>query len=359
MKIAILSMQRVTNFGSVLQAYSLRQMIEDVTGERVEFIDIEEDYICPSKKSITSDSDCTEPEVLSRDIFSRAKRWTNTRLSSWNKRKIYKFMTDTLQLTENNCNAYDVVVVGSDEVLNHRGGVNLQLHGAVKRAGRVITYAASCGSAIIEDIAVEDRTRVREALGNFSAVSVRDEVTKEYLQQMYDGDIHHHLDPVLVGNLGRMEHRRVPIKNYLLVYAYGHRIRNPKEIEFIQQYAKEKGLKTVAIGGSQTWCDMYIPVSPFRAMDYFYHADAVVTDTFHGSIFSVIHHKKFAVIMRRSNRGKLSSLLKDLELEERIVPEMEMLKGVLDREIQYDAVDETIEKERMRTCEYLRENLKG
>ena len=39
MKIAILSMQRVINYGSVLQAYSLKEIIESITGEHVDFID--------------------------------------------------------------------------------------------------------------------------------------------------------------------------------------------------------------------------------------------------------------------------------------------------------------------------------
>lgn len=39
MEIAILSMQRVINYGSVLQAYSLKGIIEDITGEQVDFID--------------------------------------------------------------------------------------------------------------------------------------------------------------------------------------------------------------------------------------------------------------------------------------------------------------------------------
>ena len=42
MKIAILSMQKIINYGSVLQAYSLQQIVEDITGTKVDFIDIEE-----------------------------------------------------------------------------------------------------------------------------------------------------------------------------------------------------------------------------------------------------------------------------------------------------------------------------
>ena len=51
MKIAILSMQKVYNYGSVLQAYSLKKIIEDITGEEVDFLNpILEDSIETSMK---------------------------------------------------------------------------------------------------------------------------------------------------------------------------------------------------------------------------------------------------------------------------------------------------------------------
>lgn len=354
MKIAILSMQRVLNFGSVLQAYSLQKILERVTGENVQFLDIEEDRVCVSKKTVFEESDPREEKQLSRGFFSRVKRWTITRLSSWNKKKIRRFMRETLNLTEkNNDNHYDMVVVGSDEVFNHRHGVNLQLHGDVRQAERVITYAASIGSARVEDISADDLLLVRDSMTHFAAVSVRDSASKQYVQALYDGNVQHHLDPVLVGDLRDRKHRRVWLKHYLLVYAYGYRIKSVEEIDTIQKYAKDRGLKIVAVGGSQPWCDLYIPLSPFRLMDYFYYADAVVTDTFHGSIFSIINQKRFAVIIRNTNENKIRGLLEDMNLEDRAVQRMDRLAEVLDTPIEYQAVNRILDREKKRTHDYL------
>lgn len=354
MRIAILSMQRVLNFGSVLQAYSLQKILERITGENIQFIDIEEDRICFSMKTVFEESCLGEEKPLSRNLFSRAKRWTIKRLSSWNKKKIRRFMRKTLNLTEsNNDSNYDVVVVGSDEVFNHRWGVNLQLHGDVKQANHVISYAASAGSAMVEDISAEDRQVVREAMAHFSAISVRDTATQSYAELLYDGNVHHHLDPVLVGDLGERKHRRVWIKNYLLVYAYGHRIKTVEEIDAIRKYAQDRGLKIVAVGGSQPWCDLYIPLSPFRLLDYFYYADAVVTDTFHGSIFSIINQKRFAVITRKTNENKIRGLLEDVNLRSREVQNMDQLEKVLDAPIDYQAVKQILDREKQKTHRYL------
>ena len=347
-------MQRVLNFGSVLQAYSLQNMLEGITGEHIEFLDIEEERVCFSKKTHFEELVPGEEKQLPRDFISRAKRKSITMLSAWNKKKIRRFMKNTLKLTDQNVDShYDLVVVGSDEVFNHRYGVNLQLHGDVKKTNSLISYGASAGSAMVEDISIEDRALVREAMERFSAISVRDKATLRYVQALYDGQVYHHLDPVLVGNLADRKHRRVWLKKYMLVYAYGQRIKTVEEIDAIQKYARERDLKIVAVGGSQSWCDLYIPVSPLRLLDYFYYADAVVTDTFHGSIFSVINQKRFAVIVRNTNANKLRGLLEDLNLQNREVRHMEQLEEVLDAPVDYRAVTEILDREKQRSYEYL------
>lgn len=358
MKIAIVSMQRIVNFGSVLQAYSLRRILRELTDAEVEFLDIEQEPALKSRKSVPDSVDYETPVVYPPGIFQRGKRWCIARLSAWNKRLIRGFMEKELGLTEENSRkTYDLAIVGSDEVFNHKKGVCLQLHGEVRQAPRVITYAASCGSAVAEDIEPEDMERVKSAMGRFAAMSVRDEATERYAAAFHQGALHHHLDPVLVGDLYCREHRKVPLKNYLLVYAYGQRIRTPEEINAIRNYARKRKLKIVAMGGSQFWCDLYIPAAPLRLMDYFYGADCVLTDTFHGTIFSVINGKRFAVMERKTNRNKLTGLLKDLELEDRLVRDLEDLEKILSRDVAYDRVETILQRERLRTRAYLRKQL--
>lgn len=358
MKIAILSMQRVLNVGSVLQAYSLRSILHELGAESVDFLDIEETRVLPSKKNIQESDDYEQAADYSKSVAQRVKNGLVYRLSKYNKHLLRQFMKNVLKLDENTvAGTYDCVVIGSDEVFNHARGINLQLHGEVSSAKKCISYAASCGSAQVQDIYPEHLPCIKEAMKNFAAVSVRDAATQDYVSSMYDGKIERHLDPVLVGPLRERPHSPVLLKNYLLVYAYGLRIRIKKEIDAIRAFAKAKNLKIVAVGGSQVWCDMYIPATPFRVLDYFHYADYVVTDTFHGTIFSVINQKKFGVIMRKTNRAKLSCLLECLGLEHREIKDMGRLTEILVEDIAYDRVDAILEEERMRTRAYLKEQL--
>lgn len=358
MKIGILSMQRVVNYGSVLQAWSLREMVREATGTQAEFLEIEE---APALESLYRSPEPQEhgtPATLSRSLWQRGKRWCIARLSAWNKRLIRAFMRDELHLDRDiRAQGYDHVIIGSDEVFNHAAGVRLQLHGEVKSASRVISYAASCGGAKPEHIRPEDLPRVRQAMSRFSAISVRDEGTARYAGALWEGPLVHHMDPVLMGSLHARQAKKVWLKRYLLVYAYGHRIRTAEEIDAIRAFAKSRGLKTVAMGGSQFWCDLYIPAAPMRMLDWFAHAEYVVTDTFHGVIFSVINRRKFAAVIRPSNSNKMSSLLAELGLAARCVPDMSRLDKTLAAEIDYDAVDDILTRERQRARVYLKEQL--
>lgn len=359
MKTAILSMQRIVNYGSVLQAYSLRELVRQATGEAPDFLDIEDEPalpVCCSVQETAADYAVAAPAACR--VLQRGKRWIIRKLSARTKKHIRSFMQEELRLSaDNSRKAYDAVIVGSDEVFNHARGLRLQLHGEIAQAERLIAYAASCGSARAEDIAENDLPRVRSAMQRFSAVSVRDEGTAAYAAQLGVADTVCHLDPVLVGPLREREAKPVCLRRYLLVYAYGQRIHSAQEIDAIRAFAREKGLKTVAMGGSQYWCDLYVPASPMRMLDWFAHADYVVTDTFHGTIFSVIHHRQFAVITRRTNENKLTSLLEDLGLASQRLPDMSQLPQVLTQKICYDQVDAILDRERRRTQEYLKEQL--
>ena len=360
MKIAILSMQRVLNTGSVLQAYSLKSILRELGADSVEFLDIDRTNTLPSKKTIQETDDYVKAAEFSHGFHQRVKNALVYRQSKYNKNLLRGFMQDELKLDAAKHGAdYDCVIVGSDEVFNHAQGINLQLHGEVPQGKKVISYAAACGSARIHDIEQEHLEQVREAMGHFAAVSVRDAATKDYASALYSGKIERHLDPVLVGPLRERKPKRVPVKNYLLVYAYGHRIRTKEEIEAIRAFAKAKKLKVIAVGGSQVWCDRYIPASPMRVLDYFHYADYVVTDTFHGAIFSVINQKKFGVIIRKTNQAKLSGLLSDLGLQDREVKDICHLEQTLTADVDYDRVNEILKAESLRTRAYLKEQLSG
>ena len=94
----------------------------------------------------------------------------------------------------------------------------------------LITYAAACGSASIQGLSEKNRTILKSLMTKYKIISVRDLHTYNYVKNLYDGKVERHLDPVLVGDLYKRKHNPVKLKKYMIVYAYGNRIRDEKEI---------------------------------------------------------------------------------------------------------------------------------
>ena len=192
------------------------------------------------------------------------------------------------------------------------------------------------------------------------AVSVRDANSGSIVKHLTGAEPVYHLDPVLmydyVGKCTQIP-QSVPEKDYIIVYGYSGRLTDA-ECKQIRQYADAKKMKVLCIGGVQNCCDAFIDCSPFEVIAYFQNAQAVVTDTFHGTILSIITHRRFASIVRSSGYGnaeKLTDLLQRLRLTDRILPELSQLETLLAAPINYTEADELIRTERQRTYQYLQQ----
>ena len=92
-------------------------------------------------------------------------------------------------------------------------------------------------------------------------------------------------------------------------------------------------------------------------------AEYIITDTFHGSVFSIINHKKFVTLVRKSsgnsygNEEKLTDLLKTLDLNKRMVYDVDDLENIIYENIDYKSVDKILKFEREKTKKYLKENI--
>ena len=83
----------------------------------------------------------------------------------------------------------------------------------------------------------------------------------------------------------------------------------------------------------------------------------MVTDTFHGTILSVITHRRFVSLVRNSGYGnsqKLTDLLIRLKLEDRIAESLEDIDNILAKAVDYTDTDMIIKEERKNTYDYLK-----
>ena len=362
MKTGILSMQRIANYGSFLQAYALRKLLEE-QGCEVEFVDYH-----PGKTLIPPDG----KRGLSRKIkkateaFSYGAPFSETVKFVNYKKNFGKRFFPLLGLSSkpNYSPELDVLVIGSDEVFNCvQNNVNVgyspELFGAGNNVKKVISYAASFGNTTLEKLkehGVYDE--VRKNLSKLDALSLRDANSLKIIEEMGLKGVNH-LDPVLTYDF-KVEKKSPferPAYKYMIVYGYSGRF-SDSECREIRNYAQRKGLKIINIGGIQKCCDHFVDCTPEEVIHYFQNAECVVTDTFHGSILSIITERPFSVYVRNQGYGnseKLVDLLERLELKDRIIKGSFMEN--IDLPIDWIRVEKIIENYRKSAKQYLLENL--
>jgi len=359
MKVGIMSMQRIKNYGSFLQAYALKKTIESM-GNDVEFVDYHQ-------VNASSHNRYTIKNIVKYFLHSSTRK----------KRKMYAVAS----LYEAEFDAYfkilglneeynynpelDVLVIGSDEVFNcyqtHDGQVlSLELFGKDSKCKRLISYAASFGHTTLEQIIQNgEYDTICGYLNQFDSISVRDENSAHIITDMLGTEPKRHLDPVFLydfeDELSQCD-VRIPNEPYMIVYAYRGRF-SAEEGKYIKRFAQKNNLKIIALEGVQDFCDDFVLANPFEVIRYVQGAEYVVTDTFHGTVFSIKYNKKFASFVRDSNSQKLKCLLNKFNLCNHIVDNLNDFENVITYDEDYDRINEMIDKEvEISTC-YLKDEI--
>lgn len=352
MTVGIISMQKVVNYGSFLQAYALKHTIENL-GHQVRFVDIHigEQLVQPKHSSY--------PKLgMDKYLLKRIEHVLFKKNRDRLFKKVYFPMIGINQPTEEaDC---DTLVIGSDEVFNccqpSRWGFSTQLFGDTQKP--TISYAASCGATTIEGLQCLGKEKaVTSALKKMKAISVRDSNTSSFVNNLTGRVPIQHLDPVLVYDWTDEVPELTRFKNYILVYAYDNRISDEKEIAAIKAFAKMENKILISFGVYQRWCDKNVVCSPLELIAYFDGADYIITDTFHGTVISIKRNKQFVTFIRKSNKYKLMDLLHKFNLEEYSVNNAEEISYKLKCKIDYTKVNSILDAEKKRTLEYLRDQL--
>lgn len=370
MKVGIISMQRIINYGSYLQAYSLKSTLEEL-GHQVSFVDYtiepaivekeENEYVPPKKKNIFQK---TINYLWEHRSAKSRKLRTYYRSEMYLKQRFMEEYFNELGVTPefHYRTKQDVIVIGSDEVFNclqsnPEVGYSKELFGKYANADKVITYAASFGTTTtkgLEKYGIKEE--VAGMLKQLDAISIRDLNSKQIINELAHIEPEYHVDPVFIYDYEGKVPAEVPLKNYIIVYAYGERI-TEEEASVINDFAKKHGKKIVTIGGTQRPEWEHLLLSPFEVLAYFQHADYIITDTFHGSVFSIKYSKKFATIIREGNKQKLTDLLKRFGLEQRVVKDISRLEEVVTAQVDFAPVQQKIKEEKEKSITYLKSSI--
>jgi Polysaccharide pyruvyl transferase. len=374
--IGIMSMHRIFNYGSFLQGYALKNLLHTLSPDSViRFLDYR-----PGPTLVKSSEG--KPHGLARIAqkiaeYSRVDASPVDKIRFFNHKRNYakrNFSVLGLDPEPNYDYQVDLQVIGSDEVFNcvqanANVGYSRDLFGNGSPAKRLISYAASFGNTTIEKLKrYQILDPLAEDLSRFDDISVRDENSFSIVHELTGKTASINVDPVLaydyMQDCKHIPSRRILDYPYMIVYGYSGRFTRDED-DCIRAYARSKGLKVICVGGVQGCCDRFLDCSPFEVLALFRDAECIVTDTFHGTIFSIINEKPFATIIRRShgeaygNEEKLHYLLRYLRLEQQGIFDLPKgkLHELLSSEPDYASTRDIIGTARASARSYLQRNV--
>lgn len=360
MKIGILTFHSSNNFGALLQAYALKEAVKRM-GKDVEVLNYRQPYLVNQRKIVVIDTKSVLA-LLKSILFTIShlpKRIVNIKFARFRKKHLN--LSKTIFNHATKIKGYDTYIAGSDQVWNTRitkGDLAYFLPFCSAQQGK-IAYAASIGEDTVTD---EHRAILKSNINNFNHISVREESAVEVLQEFTDKKIWHVLDPVLLLDhkaWSQLARSRTEKEKYLLIY----RVFEDEEVYKVARIvAKKLNMQVRYINNYRE--DKYDFISerrvgPREFIGLFQHAAFVVTNSFHGTAFSIVFNKDFITVPPKGRRGRIDSLLQLLNLEHRLVSNCSEIRHDYAFAIDYRAANLLLEKEKEKSLLFLRQAIQG
>lgn len=188
----------------------------------------------------------------------------------------------------------------------------------------------------------------------FDSISVRDNTTAKIVEKLIGKYPEIVCDPTLLlseeeYDLITADDRCFEKEKYIFIYHFNDIEEEQKKR--ILELKRHMGCKLVSFSEYRSWCDINIANNPNLFLTCMKNAAFIVTDTFHGTIFSVIYHKKFADY--GGTKLKISDFLNKIGLQCTIVETKDSIIEKFESDFKYEQADRVIDEMRIKSLDYL------
>lgn len=355
-KILILTRHAYPNYGSILQAHALQDILKK-EGYKAAIIDYQNRSEQGWRLGISSlKNSRMNNNILKKSLYLLIQipnfYIMNRFFSKFRKRllEVTKEFNSVSELEKENLQA-DIFCTGSDQVWNT---INQKLDPVYfwdfktnNENSKIVSYSSSLGN---DKITKNINGQIKKLLKPFDYISVRERSGKRIIRNM-GYEVKCTVDPVMLepvnywNNFANME---IKEKNYILVYQLHDNILFKNCLDKIVQ--DNRNCSVIRVTPDFKYLKFRnktkILLSPEKFLSYFKNAKYVITDSFHGSVFSLIYNVPFIDILPPKNDARNRDLLALFDLEERIVSSMEQTE-ILHRNIDFISVNKKLENLRI------------
>lgn len=248
---------------------------------------------------------------------------------------------------------YDYFIAGSDQIWNPLFSLNFEREFISFASNeKKVAYAASIGINVLPP---ECKQSYYNNISTFKAVSVRESAAADIIENIGCCRPQVVLDPtmLLTASVWEQEirHSRMKEKNkYVVSYFLG--MKNKEHVRYIEYYAMKSNAIVLNI------LDPKYKIGPTEFVSLIHDAETVFTDSFHGTVFSILFHKPFITFERPSEdttgnmSSRLDTLLQTFKLEkQRVMPSDDL--GSISPLWDFESVDVILKYQRERSIKFL------
>lgn len=323
MKVGVVTFHSANNYGATLQTWALQKVLKDygldagVINYHPAVIDVLYDPMegrtgmkRQMKKLAIS---LTSPESLTR--FNKFQRFLEKNFNLIGDFRTY----EELKAANLKLDAY---ITGSDQVWNpvHIGGFDPAYYlDFAEKGSRKISYAASVGSDYIHPKYKED---MRKALSTYTGISVRESSIRDAVQELTEAPVKIVLDPTML--LVKEDYEEIKVKStikepYILIYMVE---KNQQVISLANTISVSLGLPVIQrrpVNGLTNELPPFYTADTGEFLGLIEGASYVITNSFHGTVFSILYEKPFVSMLHSETGSRTVDLLTELGLQSHIL----------------------------------------
>lgn len=372
MNIGIVTWFRHENYGTILQAIALQRYLRN-EGYNVELIN----FTLPDGVNIKKNKGKKIREIAyyyaNRVIYHLYKIIYKSyfiKKSETFKQIVKNNCVITKEITSEKeyidiCNGYDLIIFGSDQIWNPNWYHPFYFGNYNEIKTKLVSYAPSFG---VNEIDEEKKAEIRKALSRFTYITTREENGCKIIKNLIDKESQVVVDPTFLLNCDDWSKLEIPVslpeKDYILCYFLSD---NKNHWKAAKRFAKKKGMKLVIVPNegfsyiSSTRVIKDCSVSNFLYL--IHNAKYVLTDSFHGTVFSIIYNKQFYIFERHSPSNELSQNSRIYNLLNIIGQSTNLIKYASDNiykelNLDYSIINENINKKILESKEILNNLIK-
>ena len=323
MKVGVVTFHSANNYGATLQTWALQKVLKDygldagVIHYHPEVIDGLYDPM-EGKKGLKRQWKKFSLSLSSPGSLNRYDKFQSFLTKKFN-------LIGDFRTYEELCSAHlnlDAYITGSDQVWNpvHIGGFNPAYYLDFAEPGaKKISYAASVGSDYIHPKYKEE---IRNSLSTYTGISVRESSVQEAVQELTEKPVKIVLDPTML--LVKEDYEEIKVTSkikepYILVYMIE---KNPEVMSFANNISISLGLPLIQrrqVNGLTNELPPFYTANAGEFIGLIEGAAYVITNSFHGTVFSILYEKPFVSMLHSDTGSRTVDLLTSIGLGSHIL----------------------------------------